>query len=860
MAKIGTAYIEIKPDLTGFAAELKAGLAKIKETFKVKAEVDNSAISRSIAQLGDDAKVRKATKKWGTDLGDDLAERAGSEFVGAFQMHTKGFDEKGKRIAGIFADGFAEKMDEAVPRFVDEFSKDIDREFKRQLRQPLDNFRDETNVVMRHAAEDWIKRIRATFSEEKRNIPASESTMREIERQATRRFGAMGSAMARAMFRDIDREAKDSLRHALNEWSKARNVVSLASRLGNEFFTALAAVSNGWSKLLANPFGIALVAAVGTLAVTFASAWIAALGSAFVGLGGIGFAAFLLRDEERVVAAATHLGERFTQIFGAAAKHLAEPIANGLRMVDDALPGLAATWSRIFEKLAVPAQNVFEGLIGAAQNFSKGILKGMPGIEAVLNGLAERLPEVGEAIGDIFEKLGEDPEAARRTMEGFLTTVVNLTNVLGSALATFTKWAAAIQTWSRNMHSAVDVAGKFREMLGAENPSEAWGSVADAWDNMWANFSGATDQALIDQDRLIDKLRATSEAAKKAAEPNLWDTFQHSAKNAFQPLTEGAKSARDKIFEVIDGMRILNGELLDAQEAEDNFHGTVNDLNEALKEREHTLKGNSDAALDNRNAVRDLARGIEETAKANLKAGASAEEVNKKYMEQRKVLKDVLAQFGITGQAAEDYINDILATPEQIATQFVVNGIPGAKAAINGVISPQGGYWITANMKVYIPPGLSEDLKRQLGAMGFAAGDYFNEQLARGVLFDKQRPANASAQLAALMKQYQYGSPAKKGPLSGSGDVFYSGIEFSKRLAAGMLNGETYVADASSTLAGTMRVNPGYAGSTTYDSMGTTLTAYVMLDGHMLDKAVDELIVSHDEDTARALLAGRTAG
>src|SRR3954465_6115203 len=48
MAKVGTAYVEIKPDISGFARELRDKLAKVKVKYKVDIDPDLTGFGKEV--------------------------------------------------------------------------------------------------------------------------------------------------------------------------------------------------------------------------------------------------------------------------------------------------------------------------------------------------------------------------------------------------------------------------------------------------------------------------------------------------------------------------------------------------------------------------------------------------------------------------------------------------------------------------------------------------------------------------------------------------------------------------------------------------------------------------------------------
>lgn len=76
MARVAVAYVEVRPDLTGFREALKAKLARIHEEVKVKIEPD----TKSLATLARSTAIRQAAK----DIGSKAGSEGGKNFAQRF--------------------------------------------------------------------------------------------------------------------------------------------------------------------------------------------------------------------------------------------------------------------------------------------------------------------------------------------------------------------------------------------------------------------------------------------------------------------------------------------------------------------------------------------------------------------------------------------------------------------------------------------------------------------------------------------------------------------------------------------------------------------------------------------------------
>src|SRR5262245_12957074 len=194
MAQIADAYVEINPDLTGFATELHAKLAGIDATINVPV----------VPQL-------------------------------------KGFDPRGlSQQSEVLAERITEAVEQLSPVagqvFAQKFANAINQNISEQMNAPFKTLHDETSMATRWAIEDAVEEARNTFRQHKDGL-VPKDVQRSFEHQLTTMFGPAGGRAARAMFLDIKREADKAAALAERERKQAANKAEreardLAKRLG----------------------------------------------------------------------------------------------------------------------------------------------------------------------------------------------------------------------------------------------------------------------------------------------------------------------------------------------------------------------------------------------------------------------------------------------------------------------------------------------------------------------------------------------------------------------------------------------------------------------------------------------------
>lgn len=135
-----------------------------------------------------------------------------------------------------------------------------------------------------------------------------------------------------------------------------------------------------------------------------------------------------------------------------------------------------------------------------------------------------------------------------------------------------------------------------------------------------------------------------------------------------------------------------------------------------------------------------------------------------------------------------------------------------------------------------------------LGTLLFDAGRNVVQGLIDGIKSKLGSLASMASQMAGTIRNYLPSSPAKEGPLSGSGNPFNSGQSIAAMLAAGVQSELPAVATAAGELAGMFGAgSPGVGGA----SM-RSMTPVVQIDGSGLPDALDEWlrrnvrVFSHD--------------
>ena len=845
MAKVATAYVDIRPDLTGFSKELKAKLKALAPvTFKVG--VDSNTLAQSVGKLANDSNVKASVDKAASGMSSQLADKVGEQFVEDFDVDTSKMTVKGRRIGEIMADGMAEAGEEAGDRFTEIAAKEIDKTLNDRLRQPFDNFRRQSKLDMRIAAEDAAREFRDKWRERFGDLEIDRDTLRSFERSLGQRFGEAGASAARSMGAEVQREWNNVLSGAFkeNESRDKKAAAALAKRLAgtvvSEFTSALAATTSGWSKLLTNPIGLALVATVGTVSVMFVSALVTSIVAALSAVAVIGLGGLLLKSRPDVADAGGKLGETFMSEFGKAALPMERFLIRGFETLQTMIPDIAQKASAIFGALGPQVVNLARGVGGFVDKFVAGLQRGLPGLKAASDALSVGLPKLGEAIGDIFEKLGEDPEALKSAIEGTIVVIVNLTNVIGSLASTSIQWFNKMRTGWRNFTSLVDAfnPGKLFSGMGDRSPMDMFFNKA-AYDEtnrglktFWNNFSGhsdaAADKVKADAQKIADAISSITNKVKASApersfqhieqaisevsakfnmaaedsewfrqrvveqlaaiqaqvDKSNWDTFRQDAASGFVSINAEAVKAREAVDKLIDSMDILNDRFITGEEAVSKFEDVNDQLAEAIKEGAFGIDLQTEAGRKNREMLRSQAQSIEDIIKSQLKQGKTWKDIQPEFARLTKQWQENADNIGFSTEGAKEYARELGLLPENILTELALAGDQEAKDALAELGKP-----ITTTIMAEAttsgkgsPGSVATYMVEAMRTGGAAAGLSYDEWFAKGVENNKEIAKRAANTVA-----------------------FEAGTGINNKLAAGINSNVSVVVDAARIAANKVR-------------------------------------------------------
>lgn len=341
-------------------------------------------------------------------------------------------------------------------------------------------------------------------------------------------------------------------------------------------------LASGMGKGL-GPIGPQLMAVLGVAGAAAAPMLGAVVSAAIVGgaagVGVIGGLALVSKDP-RVVSAGKSLGDELMKGLEDKAKVFVEPALAGINKLRVGFQEIGPDLDKIFKSSARYVEPLVDGLVSGSKKAIGGIATAISRAGPIVESFSRMFDEVGEAVGDAFETLSEDPETAARAFDELTDAVTATIGAVADFVNLLTKVYA-----------------------GLGKTDEAIDSARFKMEDLWFKLSDGK----VPLDLTADGMSVVERRAKDLAEANgeLADSSEESAaatreqSNSLKELADELRAQTEPVF------ALLKAET-DLGEARTKYNKAVVKYGENSAEARDELNNMARAAIELQGAVGEL--------------------------------------------------------------------------------------------------------------------------------------------------------------------------------------------------------------------------------------------------------------
>jgi TP901 family phage tail tape measure protein len=160
--------------------------------------------------------------------------------------------------------------------------------------------------------------------------------------------------------------------------------------------------------------------------------------------------------------------------------------------------------------------------------------------------------------------------------------------------------------------------------------------------------------------------------------------------DALDTMGDSSSSAADRVGALNDALEGLFDTMLGASNAGIAYQQAIDDLTKSFQEHGNTLDIDTEAGRANASAINEAAEAAVEHAKSIAESTGSVEQGVDTLLMYRQALKDQLVGFGLSEQAADDYLATLGLAPEDIETLVQLKGADEATTDLQAIFEWMG--------------------------------------------------------------------------------------------------------------------------------------------------------------------------
>lgn len=444
--------------------------------------------------------------------------------------------------------------------------------------------------------------------------------------------------------------------------------------------------------------GPALIAALVAAAVAAGPAVAAALNGALlagVGLGGVALGIVGQVHDPAVKAAFVGLANDFMTELSADTASFRAPLIGAAATFGDALRD--ALRGIDFSKLADAVGPLARGLAGLVTNLNLGRL--FADAVPLVQELAEYLPAVGQALGDMFHEMAGS-EGAAQGLRMLLATVIGAIELFGILIRTLSDTYAWLNRLGDNVSSfvadltrGIPLLGDFAEAVHDVNHWLRFGS--DATTLLGRSLLEAGDSARMS----VDDLKSASDAWKDVnadlglvtqtatSLPATMDAVSHAMHGTAIGMVSDLDLVSLTMSQVTGQLeQQVFGAIMGVAQANIAWHQSLLDVNEAAKQNGTTLADNTKEGLSNQLAILGMVQGNQQLYQANIASGMSADGARQQYEQNHDQMVRSAVAAGYNANEVHGLTDAYRGVPRTAETEIIAHGIRQVLDAINDLI------------------------------------------------------------------------------------------------------------------------------------------------------------------------------
>lgn len=319
-------------------------------------------------------------------------------------------------------------------------------------------------------------------------------------------------------------------------------------------------------------------------------------------------------------------------------------------------------------------------LANALTNLADAGAKAAPGVERVMQAL-----KTGD-INGAFQN-------ASQSVDSFSESLKLLT---GDDLD------SQIERFGQGLGESLGITGSLREArdgvaaLDAALAQMVGSGQGEQAAELFARIRAEAKEQGVSLEELTQLFPAYDDASLAAAESS------RQVAEAMLAVSETAGLSAEEIAELSARITEFQSTTFNARGSAREYEAAIDDLTESIQKNGATLDIGTEQGRANQAAVDDLAQSVLDLTAKTIEQTGSTEQATGVMEKGRAKLIEMLGAFGITGQAAEDYADQLGLIPENVDTTLRLD-TKGAYGAIQGFFNT----WDGKRMTVYVDGSFS---------------------------------------------------------------------------------------------------------------------------------------------------------